>query len=110
MRGTLIGASCRHWRVVGFQISGTRMEPVSLNLRPEVLPPMIITSPVGRITELANCRAKLIAGAVCTTGVPLRMSMVKAAVVLVPVELSLGFVLVLAEPLATRMRPSSYIV
>ena len=47
-------------------------------------------------------------GAICTTGVPLRMSMVKAAVVLVPVEPSLGLVFVLAEPPATRMRPSSY--
>ena len=52
------------------------MEPVSLNLRPEVLPPMTITSPLGSTTPLANCRAKAIGLRGVTIGVPLRTSTV----------------------------------
>ena len=69
---------------------------------------MTITSPLGSTTELQNWRAKLMDGVLWTTGVPPRMSMVKAALVLVPVVLSTLPALVEEEPPETRMRPSSY--
>jgi len=52
------------------------MEPVSLNLSPEVFPPITMTWPLGNTTALANCRAKAIEAVGVTTDVPLRTSTV----------------------------------
>ena len=104
MRGTEASATLRQVRVSGFQISGVRMVPLSLNSVPEVLPPMIMTSPVGKMTALLNLRTLAIDATRVLTGLAPFRSMIMAW--LLP-----GAVLaLLAAPPATRILPSSYMI
>ena len=97
-----MSATARHCPVVGFQISGDKIAPTSLKNCPELLPPTIITSPFGRMTEFENERAFAIGEVAVTTGVEPLKSTVKALFTTVPLSIA-------CKPPATTTLPGAYI-